>query len=386
MAKAPPNAASVPFSRASIVGRELEYLEQAVASGKLSGGGTFTHRCQKWLQERVGGEAALLTHSCTAALEMAVILAGVGPGDEVIMPSFTFVSTANCVALRGATPVFVDVRRDTLNIDETKIEQAITQRTKAVIAVHYGSVPADMDPIIEIARRHQITVIEDAAQALLSTYKGRQAGSLGDLAAFSFHETKNLVSGEGGALLINDPALVERAEIIWEKGTNRRNFSRGLVDKYTWVDLGSSFLPSELVAAFLLAQLEQAELVNQQRVEVWNRYFEAFSPLAESGQVVLPKVPQDVQHNGHLFHLIVDDAETRNELISYMRERDITAPFHYVPLHDSPAGRRLSRISGDLSWTSDVSARLIRLPIYNDIGSAQGRVISAINGFFQAAT
>ena len=382
MAQAPSSLASVPFSRAATVGLELEYLQQAIASGKLSGGGDFTHRCQNWLRERLGAEAALLTHSCTAALEMAVILAGVGPGDEVIMPSFTFVSTANAVALRGATPVFVDVRRDTLNIDEQQIEQAITARTRAVIAVHYGSVPADMDPIVETARHHGLTVIEDAAQALLSTYRGRQAGTLGDLAAFSFHDTKNLVSGEGGALVINDASLVERAEIIWEKGTNRRNFARGLVDKYTWVDLGSSFLPSELVAAFLLAQLEQAEAVNQERIGVWERYFQAFTSLQERGLVTLPQVPADVQHNGHLFHLILNTAEARDALISHMREQGITAPFHYVPLHDSPAGRQLGRIAGDLSWTSDVSSRLIRLPIYNSIGASRERVIDAVFDFF----
>ena len=382
MALTPTNPQSVPFSRAETVGRELEYLQQVLASGKLAGGGNFTKRCQTWLCDHVGAEAALLTHSCTAALEMAVILAGVGPGDEVIMPSFTFVSTANAVALRGATPVFVEVRRDTLNIDEGQIEQAITPQTRAVIAVHYGSVPAEMDPIVELARAHGLTVIEDAAQALLSTYRGRQAGSLADLAAFSFHETKNVISGEGGALTINDPALIERAEIVWEKGTNRRKFARGLVDKYTWVDLGSSFLPSELTAAFLLAQLEQAEAVNQRRIECWERYFAAFAPLAERGLVQLPSVPGDVQHNGHLFHLIVADAATRDRLISHMRAWDITAPFHYVPLHDSPAGRRLGRVAGNLDWTKEVSSRLIRLPIYNNIGAARERVIEAVFAFF----
>jgi dTDP-4-amino-4,6-dideoxygalactose transaminase len=240
-----------------------------------------------------------------------------------------------------------------------------------------------MDPIVDIARRHGLTVIEDAAQAMLSTYRGRQAGTLGDLAAFSFHETKNLVSGEGGALVINDPSLVERAEIIWEKGTNRRNFARGLVDKYTWVDLGSSFLPSELVAAYLLAQLEQAESVNQERIGVWERYFAAFAPLEQRGLVTLPRIPADVQHNGHLFHLILNTADARNELISHMRERGITAPFHYVPLHDSPAGHRLGRVSGDLSWTTDVSLRLIRLPIYNSIDASRERVIDAVFEFFE---
>jgi len=354
----------IPFNRPPIAGSEFDYLIEVFNRREFSGNGRFTERSQSWIKERLGCVDALLTQSCTAALEMAAILAEVGPGDEVIMPSFTFVSTANAVVLRHGVPVFVDIRPDTLNIDETKIEEAITPRTKAICVVHYAGVCAEMDPILDIARRHGLMVIEDAAQALLSTYRGRQAGSISDLACFSFHETKNAMSGEGGALIVNTPALAERAFIIWEKGTNRRAFKLGAVDKYTWVDCGSSFLPSELTAAVLLAQLEQVECFNAERLAIWDRYHAGFAALEAADIVRRPVIPAHCTHNGHLYYLLVRSEEIRNRLIDQLRQEDIWAPFHYIPLHSAPAGQRYARADGHLRVTDDVSSRLIRLPLY----------------------
>lgn len=369
----------IPFNRPPIVGRELAYLAEVFQRREFSGNGTFTERCHDWLKTRLGSAEALLSQSCTAALEMSAILAEVGPGDEVIMPSFTFVSTANAVVLRHGVPVFVDIRPDTLNIDETKIEEAITPRTKAICAVHYAGVCAEMDTISDIALRHGLIVIEDAAQALLSSYRGRQAGTLGDLACFSFHETKNAISGEGGALIVNNSVLAERAHIIWEKGTNRRAFRLGSVDKYTWVDLGSSFLPSEITAAVLLAQLEDVERLNAERLGIWDRYHSGFASLEASGLVRRPTVPEHCTSNGHLYYLIVNSEKVRNQLIEKLRQEDIWAPFHYIPLHSAPAGQRYARTHGRLDVTDDASSRLIRLPLYAGMPiSAADRVIERI--------
>lgn len=370
----------IPFNRPGLVGRELEYIKQAVDAGHLSGDGQFTRKCHAWLQDRLGGHA-LLTHSCTAALEMAAILADLQPGDEVILPSYTFVSTANAIVLRGATPVFVDVRPDTLNIDETVIESAITDRTRAIMAVHYAGVCAEMDAINEIAKRHNLFVIEDAAQAMLSTYKGRQAGSLSDAAAFSFHETKNLLSGEGGALIVHSEKLADRAEIIREKGTNRRQFFRGAVDKYTWVDLGSSYLPSELIAAFLYAQLEHAEAVTRRRIEICDTYRIAFQGLADSGRIELPTVPQHCGFNGHMFYLLMRDLDDRASFIAAMKAAGVMSPFHYVPLHSAPAGLKFGRAHGDMAVTNRQSERLVRLPVFWELGDGVTRVIDAALGY-----
>jgi dTDP-4-amino-4,6-dideoxygalactose transaminase len=364
---------SIPFNRPVLAGKELDYIREAIDRGHLAGDGAFTERCQNWLAEFIGVPAVLLTHSCTAALEMAAILVGIEAGDEVIMPSFTFVSTANAVVLRGGTPVFVDIRQDTLNIDEELIEAAITPRTKAIFPIHYAGVPAEMDRVNELAKRYNLLVVEDAAQALGSKYRGRNAGALGHMAAFSFHETKNIISGEGGALAINDRALIERAEIIREKGTNRKKFFRGQVDKYTWVDLGSSFLPSELVAAFLLGQLERIDAVQKDRFATWNVYDAALKPF-HNRSVRTPIVPPHCQHNAHMYYAIMPSLELRQELIGRMKADGITAPFHYVPLHSAPAGLRLARTSGQMTHTDDLSARLVRLPLYPQMGDAADRV------------
>jgi len=353
-----------PFNHPSSIGKELEYIQDAIARGQLSGDGYYTRLSSRLLIEATGAQAALLTHSCTAALEMAAILLDLREGDEVIMPSFTFVSTANAVALRGATPVFVDIDPRTLNIDPEAVARAITPRTKSITAVHYAGVPADMDALRALADAHGLSLVEDAAQALGSTYKGRKAGQLADMAAFSFHETKNIISGEGGALTICRPDLIERAEIIREKGTNRSRFLRGQVDKYTWVDIGSSFLPGELIAAFLAAQLEQVENLNRQRLMFCQLYAEAFADLAERGRVRLPHCPPDCESNGHMFYLLLRDIEDRDAFISFMRERGVATPFHYVPLHSAPAGLRYGRASDALAVTDDISGRLVRLPVY----------------------
>jgi dTDP-4-amino-4,6-dideoxygalactose transaminase len=360
----------VPFNVPPIAGREIEYIGEVMRRRQFSGDGVFTAKCQNWLKERLAVSEVLLTNSCTTALEMAAILSGLEPGDEVIMPSFTFVSTANAVVLRRAVPVFVDIRRDTANIDETLIEAAITPRTKAICVVHYAGVCAEMDPIREIARKHRLLVIEDAAQALLSTYRGRPAGSLGDLACFSFHETKNITSGEGGALAINDPRLRERAYIVWEKGTNRRAFKSGRVDKYTWVDCGSSFLPSEFMSAILLAQLEQVETFTQERRAIWNRYHEGFVALDAAGGARRPSVPTHCVHNGHLYYLLLRDQAERDRLIAKLDADGIATVFHYVPLHSAPAGLRYARAHGSMRVTDETSAGLVRLPLHAGMSPA----------------
>ena len=374
----------IPFNKPSVVGREFLLLEEALDRGQLSGDGYFTKQCNARIAEMTGSTAALLTHSCTAALEMAAILCDLKPGDEVIMPSFTFVSTANAVVLRGATPVFVDIDPRSLNIDPAQVEAAITPRTRAIFAVHYAGFPAEMDQLNEIAKTHDLMVVEDAAQALGSTYKGRPAGSLADMGTFSFHETKNIISGEGGALTVNRQDLIERAEIIREKGTNRSRFLRGQVDKYTWVDIGSSFLPGELVAAFLFAQLEQEEEIRQTRLVLFDHYKAAFADLARRERVALPWHSDDVTGNGHMFYLMMRDIDDRDALIGHLREAGIIAPFHYVPLHSAPGGRRFGRAEGDLPVTDAAYARLIRLPLYFTLGDEIERVIDVTGAWLGA--
>jgi dTDP-4-amino-4,6-dideoxygalactose transaminase len=347
--------------------KELEYIAQAHANRHLSGNGPFTQKCQTWLEERTGSKKALLTHSCTGALEMAAILADIQPGDEIIMPSYTFVSTANAFVLRGGVPVFIDIMQDTLNIDETKIEQAITGRTKAIVPVHYAGVPCEMDVIMDVARRHKLLVIEDAAQGLLSRYKGRPLGGIGHMAAISFHETKNIISGEGGALLINDGRFMDRSEIIWEKGTNRSRFFRGQTDKYTWVDIGSSFLPSELISAFLWSQMEDAEAITDARINLWNIYHKAFEDLERKKIIRRPIVPEHCVHNAHMYYLLLRDLTARTRFIQSLKEKDIIAPFHYVPLHSSPAGLQYGHTRGSLRCTDESSERLVRLPLWIDM-------------------
>jgi dTDP-4-amino-4,6-dideoxygalactose transaminase len=368
---------TIPFNRPYLVGRELDNIGQAHALGQLSGDGSFTRSCHAWLERRLGTRKALLTHSCTAALEMAAILLDLQPGDEVIMPSFTFVSTANAFVLRGAVPVFVDIRPDTLNIDEALIEQAITARTRAICVVHYAGVACEMDAIKAIAARHGLRVVEDAAQAILSLYKGRPLGSMGDLAALSFHETKNVISGEGGALLINDPALIERAEIIREKGTNRSRFFRGQVDKYTWVDLGSSYLPSELIAAFLAAQLAEADQITSRRLAIWDRYHRWAAPLEAAGLLRRPMIPADCTHNAHMYFLLLHGLEARTRFIETLKAADIGTVFHYIPLHSSPAGQRYGRTSGTLVHTDAASDGLVRLPLWIGLENQQDQVLEA---------
>ena len=357
-------AAPIPFNVPLPAGNEMAYLRQVIANLHLSGDGPFTKRCNAWLEAATGCRQALLTHSCTAAMEMAALLFELAPGDEVIMPSFTFVSTANAAVLRGAVPVFVDIRPDTLNIDETLIEAAITPRTKAIFVVHYAGVACAMDEIMAIAGRHGLFVMEDAAQGILARYDGRPLGAIGHLGAISFHETKNLVSGEGGALLINDERFIERAHVLREKGTNRTKFMQGRVDKYTWVDLGSSFLPSELNAAFLLAQLEQAEPIQAARHAAWDRYDRALAPLEHDGLLTRPTVPQICAPNAHIYYVLMPTVELRTELLRRTRAANIGAVFHYVPLHNAPAGLRYARQHGSLARTEDLSARLVRLPLW----------------------
>lgn len=354
----------IPFNKPYMTGRELEYIAQAHAAGHLSGDGPFTKRCHARLEAMTGSKVALLTQSCTAALEMAAILANLVPGDEVIMPSFTFVSTANAFVLRGAVPVFVDIRADTLNIDESKIEAAITPRTKAICVVHYAGVACEMDAIMALARHHGLLVIEDAAQAISSTYKGRPLGGIGELGALSFHETKNVISGEGGALLVNDEAYIARAEIIREKGTNRSKFFRGQVDKYTWVDIGSSYLPSEIIAAFLAAQLDEADRIHARRMALWDRYHAWAEPHERHGVLRRPIIPGHCTHNAHMYYLLLPSMEARTHFIAALKQRDIGAVFHYIPLHSAPAGLRYGRAHGSLSITDDISARLVRMPLW----------------------
>ncbi|TBM12857.1 dTDP-4-amino-4,6-dideoxygalactose transaminase [Hafnia alvei] len=374
----------IPFNAPPVVGTELEYMQAAMSSGKLCGDGGFTRRCQQWMEQRFGSAKVLLTPSCTASLEMAALLLDIQPGDEVIMPSFTFVSTANAFVLRGATVVFVDLRPDTMNIDETKIEAAITNKTRAIVPVHYAGVACEMDAIMALAKKYNLFVVEDAAQGVMSTYKGKALGSIGHIGCFSFHETKNYTAGgEGGATLINDPALIERAEIIREKGTNRSQFFRGLVDKYTWRDIGSSYLMSDLQAAYLWAQLEAAEKINQRRLQLWQNYYDAFLPLAKKGKVELPSVPDDCQQNAHMFYLKLNDIEQRSAFISYLKEAEIMSVFHYIPLHECPAGERFGHFAGENNFTTKESERLARLPLFYNMSDVNQRtVINTILSFF----
>jgi len=374
----------IPFNAPPVVGSKLEYMQSAMASGKLCGDGGFTRRCQQWMEQRFGSKKVLLTPSCTASLEMAALLIDLQPGDEVIMPSYTFVSTANAFVLRGATIVFVDIRPDTLNIDESKIEAAITEKTRAIVPVHYAGVACEMDTIMALAAKHQLWVIEDAAQGVMSRYKGRALGTIGHIGCFSFHETKNYTAGgEGGATLINDAALVERAEIIREKGTNRSQFFRGQVDKYTWRDIGSSYLMADLQAAYLWAQLEAADRINQQRLRLWQRYYDALQPLAAQGRIQLPSLPVDCEHNAHMFYIKLRDSDDRQALISWMKEAEILTVFHYIPLHSSPAGQRFGRFHGEERFTTAESERLLRLPLfYNLTDNNQNTVISSLLSFF----
>jgi dTDP-4-amino-4,6-dideoxygalactose transaminase len=380
-----PPGHAFPFNRPFATGREFEYIRQAIANRHLSGDGPFTRRCHEWLQSRLGVRRALLTHSCTAALEMMALLADIGPGDEVVMPSFTFVSTANAFVLRGGIPVFVDIRPDTFNIDERLLEAAITPRTRAVVVVHYAGVGCEMDAIDEVARRHGLLALEDAAQGFLAAYRGRPLGTLGALAAISFHETKNIIAGEGGALLVNDARWVERAEIIREKGTNRSQFFRGEIDKYTWVDVGSSYLPSEVTAAFLWAQLEDAAVITTERRRVWDAYHASCEPLEDKGLLRRPVVPPHCEHNAHMYAVLLDDASRRASALAALNRQGVNAVFHYVPLHSSPAGRRYGRAHGALPHTVDVSARLIRLPFWLGMTAAHvGRVVQTLEAVLTA--
>lgn len=361
----------IPFNKPYMTGRELDCIGEAHRNGMLAGDGAFTKRCHEWLERRTGCSRALLTHSCTAALEMAALLIDIEPGDEVIMPSYTFVSTANAFVLRGAIPVFVDVREDTLNLDERLVEEAVTGRTRAIVPVHYAGVACEMDAILDIAGRHGLRVIEDAAQAVMATYKGRALGSIGDLGTYSFHETKNVISGEGGGLLVNDPALAARAEIVREKGTDRSRFFRGQVDKYTWQETGSSFLPGEIIAAFLWAQLEEADRITAIRHGIWDRYHQMLGPLADNGAIRRPVVPDGCGHNAHMYYVLLAPGADRSAVLGEFRRNDIWPVFHYVPLHSSPAGLRLGRANGELGVTDSIAARLLRLPFWIGISEAQ---------------
>ena len=369
----------IPFNWPYLTGKEIEYIAQAHLNGMLSGDGPFTRNCQAWLESYAGSAKALLTHSCTAALEMAALLLNIQSGDEVIMPSFTFVSTANAFVLRGGTPVFVDIREDTLNLDEKLIESAITKRTRAIVPVHYAGVACEMDTILSIAKQHNLKVVEDAAQGIMSSYKGRALGSLGDLGAYSFHETKNVISGEGGALLVNDPSLVLRSEIIREKGTDRSSYFRGDVDKYTWQDVGSSFLPGELTAAFLFAQLEEASKITEGRLRSWNFYHLSFEVMESQGLLRRPYVPDYCTHNAHMYYVLLETSKQREFVIKYLKERAIYPVFHYIPLHSSPAGLSNGRAHGDLEVTNRQSERLLRLPLWMGISNQQQeRVVKAV--------
>jgi len=374
----------IPFNKPFTIADELANIADAVRRGHIAGDGPYTRRCHEWLEHNLSARKALLTHSCTAALEMSAILCDLAPGDEVILPSFTFVSTANAFVLRGAVPVFVDIRRDTLNLDERLVEAAITPRTRAIVPVHYAGVACEMDAIMRIAERHGLVVIEDAAQGMLAEYKHRKLGTIGHLGCLSFHETKNVISGEGGALLVNDERFVERAEIVREKGTNRSKFFRGEVDKYTWVDIGSSYLPSELIGAFLCAQLEHAAEVNAKRLALCAAYRSGLEPLGASGRLGLPQpAPPEATSNGHMFYVLAGSLAERTALIEHLKARGIYAVFHYVPLHSSPAGRRFGRVAGELAVTDDVASRLVRLPLYYELTERDvGEVVGAVRAFF----
>lgn len=373
----------IPFNIPPYVGTENEYIADAIASHKICGDGPYTKKCQAFLEAQTGSAKVLLTTSGTDALEMAALLCDLKPGDEVILPSYTFSSTANAFALFGAKLVFVDICPDTMNIDETLIEAAITEKTKVIVPVHYAGVGCEMDTIMEIANRYGLLVVEDAAQGVMSAYKGKALGAIGHIGCYSFHETKNYSMGEGGAILINDPRFVERAEIVREKGTNRANFLRGQVDKYTWVDIGSSYLPSELNAAYLYGQLQEADKINQNRLASWNRYREGLQKLADSGKIELPNIPEGCVHNAHMFYVKVKDLEERTSLQKYLREHEIQTAFHYIPLHSAPAGKKLGRFCGTDKYTTRESERLVRLPMYYKLTSSEmNYVIDHIEKFY----
>ncbi len=370
----------IPFNKPYMTGKELYYIAEAKFGNMLAGDGPFTKRCHQWLEQRTGCDKALLTHSCTAALEMAALLLDIQPGDEVIMPSYTFVSTANAFVLRGGVPVFVDIREDTLNLDERLIDAAITPRTKAIVPVHYAGVACEMDTIMALARRHGLKVVEDAAQGVMASYKGRLLGSIGDLGAYSFHETKNVISGEGGALLVNDYGLSVRAEIVREKGTDRSRFFRGEVDKYTWQEVGSSFLPGELVAAFLWAQLEEADRITKERLMIWGRYHEELESLEAKGVLRRPTIPDGCQHNAHMYYVLLAPEIDRQNVLSEFKRNNIFSVFHYVPLHSSPAGGRYGRAHGDLEVTTRQSEKLVRLPLWIGLSEEQqNRVVNVLS-------
>lgn len=365
-------------------GKEEEYVIQAMRNHKICGDGEFTKKCSKWIEEKTGTEKALLTTSCTHATEMAALLCEIKPGDEVIMPSYTFVSTADAFVLRGAKAVFVDIRPDTMNIDETKIEAAITKKTKAIVPVHYAGVACEMDTIMDIARRHNLLVIEDAAQGVMSSYKGRALGTIGDYGCYSFHETKNYSMGEGGALLIKNADMIENAEILREKGTNRSKFFRGQIDKYTWVNYGSSYLPSELNAAYLWAELEMADEINEDRLKSWKLYYSGLKELADQGKIELPTVPEGCIHNAHMFYIKAKDLEERTKLIAFMKKHDILCVFHYIPLHSAPAGRKFGRFHGEDKYTTKESERLMRLPMYYGLKESDiEKVVDTIKLFYE---
>ena len=366
----------IPFNKVFLSGDETNFIEDAIKKGHLSGDGSYTKHCKNWLEEKTSCKSALITNSCTAALEMAALLIDLKPGDEIIMPSFTFVSTANAFVLRGAIPVFIDIREDTLNIDEGLIERAITQKTKAIVVVHYGGVSCEMDHILSIAQKSKIPIIEDAAQGIMAHYNGHALGSMGDLGCISFHDTKNIIAGEGGALLINNPKYIERAEVIRDKGTNRKKFMRGEIDKYTWVDQGSSYVPSELISAFLFAQLQKAEFITEMRVKIWKTYHKEFENLEKNEVLVRPKVPPNVSHNGHIYYLILNTNSDREKFIKSMEEKGIVCSFHYVPLHNSPAGVKYSNNKKRLLITEKLASKMVRLPIWPGIDS--NRVVEAV--------
>lgn len=373
----------IDFNRPPFVGDEFQYIEQAVRNHKISGDGEFTKKCNAWLEEKFSAQKVLLTTSGTSALDMAMLLCKFRPGDEVILPSYTFSSTATSILVGGGTPVFVDIRPDTMNIDENKIEAAINEKTKAIAVVHYAGVSCEMDKIMDIARRYNLKVIEDAAQGVMSTYKGKALGTIGDFGCYSFHETKNYSMGEGGALIIKDAVFNERAEILREKGTNRSKFFRGQIDKYTWVDVGDSYLPGELNAAYLWAQLQKADEINENRLETWQIYYDAFKPLADAGKLELPTIPENCRHNAHMFYLKLKNLEERTNFIDYMRTNEITCVFHYVPLHSAPAGRKYCRFHGEDIYTTLESDRLARLPLYYKLDKNDlDHIVKTVKKFF----
>lgn len=372
------------FNVPPYVGKEIEYIKDVISKRKICGDGEYTKKCNKWMEEKFHADKVLLTTSGTSALDLSMLLCDLKPGDEVILPSYTFSSTANAFAIYGAKLVFVDIRPDTMNIDETKIEAAITEKTRAIIVVHYAGVACEMDTIMDIAKRHNLLVVEDAAQGVMSKYKGKYLGTIGDMGCYSFHETKNYSMGEGGAIIINNPEYIERAEILREKGTNRSKFYRGQVDKYTWVDIGDSFLPSELNAAYLWGQLELAEEINDNRLNVWNRFYNAFKPLEEAGKVELPFIPTDCVHNAHMFYLKCKDLNERTAFISFMKEKGVQCVFHYIPLHSAPAGLKYGRFVGEDKYTTKESERLVRLPMhYGMTEEEQKAVIDSVLDFFK---